>query len=412
MIRRTALSLAALLAVVAVAALLALLSPARQTPPVAVDLPQTSRVVCLVAGRVLVRDVANVEVRGLSGNAESAEGGELTIDEPVVLRAERRLAAGVLVEQEQRSYAPCQPAVTSGMVVVADPASTELILANADGNEATVDLTLLGADGEVVAVGARGIALAPGSTRRVALSVLAPDGPVGVAFRASQGRVALIGAAVEGRPTRFTPPSDPSTEHVVGGIPAGATAVQLLVSNPHENRVEVSVEALGASASFEPASATGISVAPRSTMAIDLGDALAGEAAALQIAADQAVGVSVVAGVGAGSPATLTGGVASSELSLNAPGGSALVVSNPGDGEATVDVSVGGADQQLTVDAGLTVAVPLPEGGQLEVDLSADSPVVAAAVSATEAGTVVVPAADSVDAAVRGVPARLDPTLR
>lgn len=412
MIRRTALSIAALLAVVAVAALLALLSPARQAPPVAVELRQASQVVCLAAGKVVVRDVAEVEVRDLAGNPQPSVNGELSIGEPVVLRAERRLVGGVLIEQEQRAYAPCQPAVTSGMIVVPDPAATELILANSDGNEATVDLTLLGADGEVVAVGARGIALAPGSTRRVALSVLAPEGPVGVAFRASQGRVAVIGAAVEGRPIRFAPPAQPATEHLVGGIPAGATVLQLLVSNPHENRVEVSVEALGASASFEPASATGISVAPRSTMAIDLGDALAGEAAALRISADEAVGVSVVAGVGTGSPVTLVGGIASDELGLDAPGGSSLVVTNPGDDEAAVDVSVGGAVQRLVVGPGRTVAVPLPDGAQVEVDLSADASVVAAAVSVTDAGTVVVPAADSSDAEARGVPARLDPTLR
>ena len=48
----------------------------------------------------------------------------------------------------------------AGSVVIMNPASVELVLVNSDPTEAAVDLTLLGPEGEIVAVGARGIALA------------------------------------------------------------------------------------------------------------------------------------------------------------------------------------------------------------------------------------------------------------
>lgn len=419
MIKRLAVSLIALAVVVGLAIGLALLTPARRPAPAVVELPHSSRVVCTAAGRVLLGEPEGLTVqRAAGGEAEATNEREFTTTEPFILRAESLLAAGVLVEQPQRAYVPCASAVTSGMVLVPDPATTELTLVNADSNEASVDLTLLGPDGEIVTLGARGIALAPGETRRVALSVLAPTGPVGVAYRASAGRVALMANAVEGRPTRFVPPTAAAESHLIPGVPGGATSTRLMLSNPHESRVDVSVEALGATASYEPATATDLSVPAMSSVIVDLGEALAGEPTALRVTTSEAIGAAVVTAVGAGSPATLVSAVESERLALNAPGGGELAVTNAGGLTAEIVVSANNSEgaslsERVTVAPGTTATLALPEAASpLAVDVMSDVPVLAAASSATDAGTVVVQGVRSTLAELEGIPAHLDPGLR
>ncbi|MHA6511236.1 DUF5719 family protein [Tessaracoccus sp. Z1128] len=418
MIRRAAMSLAALALIVAVAVGLALISPLRKPPTDAIELPRSTRLTCIPAGSALIGGSGPVTVTGLDGaqRTVSAPVSE-PLSGPAGLSADERISGGVLVEAPQRAHAACAVPSTAGMVLVPDPAAVELVLVNTDSTEAAVDLTLLGPDGEVAAVGARGIALAPGVSRRVALSVLAPAGPVGVAFTTSLGRVALLATGVEGRPTQFAPPTTIATEHLLAGAPTGATSTRLLISNPHEDRVDVTLEGMGPAGPYVPAVAESLSVPAMTTVAVDLTQPLSGEATAVRVTAPEAVGASLVTGAG-GAKASVVAAEAGTDLAALVPGAGQLQLSNPGRSESvTVDVTltpVGGVadSRQVEVPPGYTVSVPIPAGDPVVVSVSATGDVLAAAASVADAGTVLVPVGPAADAPVQTLPAEQLPGLR
>jgi len=418
MIRRLALSVVALAVLAGVALGLAALSPLRKPAPEAVDLPRTTRLTCAAAGQVLVDAAGEVSVAPLDGDGQSLQApGQVAAEGPVRIVATQEVTASILVDSPQRALAPCAAPVTAGMVLVADPAATELVLVNSDAGEAAVDLTLLGPDGEISAVGARGIAIAPGVTRRVALSVLAPTGPVGVVFRASQGRVALLATAVEGRPARFAAPATTATEHLLPVAAAGATATELLVSNPGQERVDIALEGLGPEGPYVPAISDGLSVAPLSTVRIALTGPLAGEATAIRVTASSPVGAALQTTAG-GQAATVVAGEPAAELRGVVPGAGALHLSNPDHAEAvtaTVTLTaLGGSatSADVEVPVGSTVSVPLPAGDPVSVSVAADGALLAAASSATPAGTVVAPLTPRGEGEDAAVPAVLEPGLR
>lgn len=418
MIRRLGVSVAALLLAVAVAVGLALISPLRQPAAEVIELPRSTALTCIPPGQALIGGFGELSVRGLDG-AERRVTAPVAdpLPGPVGLRSEDTIVAGVLVEEPRRAYVACGTPATAGMVLVADPAVMELILVNTDPGEAAVDLTLLGPDGEVAAVGARGIALAPGVSRRIALSVLAPAGPVGVAFSTSQGRVALIAAALEGRPTQFAPPTTVATEHLLTGAPGGATSSRLLVSNPTENRAEVSLEGMGPAGPYVPAVDEVLSVPAMSTISIDLTAPLSGEPTSVRVTSTVAVGAALVTGV-AGAEATVVGQAPGTDLTGLVPGGGTLLLSNPGRSEAlTADVELtplGGesTSRQVSIGPGQSVTVPVPDGGPAVASVASGAQVLAAAASVTPEGTVVVPVGPTAEADVQILPAELRPGLR
>ncbi|MHA6524321.1 DUF5719 family protein [Tessaracoccus sp. G1721] len=418
MIRRAALSLGALVLVVAVAVGLALISPLRKPAAEVIELPRSTSLTCALPGTALIGGSGPVTVTALDGAArEVVAPAADPLTGPVELSAENRISAGVLLARAEPAFAPCGTPATSGMVLVADPSTVELILVNTDPTEAAVDLTLLGPQGEIAAVGARGIALAPGVSRRVALSVLAATGPIGVVFDASQGRVAMLAAAVEGRRALVSPPTTVATEHLLAGAPAGATGTRLLVTNPHEDRVDVAIEGMGPAGPYVPAVAESLSIPAMTTIAVDLTAPLAGEATAVRVTAPEAVGAALVTG-GAGSPATVVAGEPGADLAGLVPGSGVLQLSNPGRSAAVVAevtlTPIGGtaATQEVTVEPGYTVAVAIPAGDPVVVSVAADGELIAAASTPAPAGTVVVPLGPAADAPALTLPAEQQPGLR
>lgn len=412
--RRVLITLAAFLLVGAVAVGLSLVTPVAKPAETPVELPRITRLTCLPSGDVFAYAPGGLQGRTADGESELFELTETAgrFDEqtgPLVLSAESLAVAGVFSATPVRSYAPCLPAASAGMILVTDPSNTELIITNSDAGEAVVDLALLGPDGEVAAVGARGIAVAPGVTRTVALSVLSPQGPVGVLYSASQGRVAMAAVNVEGRDVRYIGPTRSATEHLIAGIAAEAASTQLVVTNPYEERLDVTVSALGGASEYELAPTAELSVEALSTVAVDLGDALGGEPAALRVRAAQEIGAAVVLTGPTGSPVTLTAAEPAHELAAMALG-SVLQVSNPGSSEASARVG----EQSVILAPGTTQTLPL-EGG-LEaprpVVLEADGPVVAAVVSADQPGLIVTPLGIIADDPQAARVAELDPHLR
>lgn len=395
MIRRIAWTGLILVVLVGVIVGLSLITPSRRPATSAVQLPQTSRITCVPAGELQV--IADSDVYTGAAGQEEGEAQQspvkAKISDPTVVRANGLAAAGVLLGSGVRGWVPCETPASSGMLLVADPAATELVLVNTDQTEAAVDLNLYGPDGEISAVGARGIAIAPGVTRRIALSVLAAeagDGPVAVAFTSAPGRVAVLGTAIEASSEKhYATASAVATEQVIAGIPAGSKKQKLLLSNPGISRVAVEVTALGESGTYRPASAADVVIEPLSSVEVDLGSDLDGEATAIKVTAPGEVGAAVVLDDQTGPPVTLTAATAGEELASPAAEGWVVALTNPG--VETVEAKVVGAeDEKVIVRAGMSVTVPVAKGAT-EVRVSAEGPLMGALTSGTSKGLIVAP---------------------
>ncbi|NHB85684.1 hypothetical protein G7085_16690 [Tessaracoccus sp. HDW20] len=202
--RRLLYSFLAVALAVGIAVGLSLLSPLRRPPAQTVDLVRSTRLTCLPAGRALVLGDSTISLTPLGGEVGPGASGPIdtVIAGPTVLTSNSLIVGGVLTGSTPPGYVPCTAPMPTGILTVTDPASSELLLVNTDANEAVVDLTLLGSDGEIDAVGARGIAIAPGASRTIALSVLVPDAPVGSSTPPARGGSSCSRSRSRGAPSR------------------------------------------------------------------------------------------------------------------------------------------------------------------------------------------------------------------
>lgn len=330
------------------------------------------------------------------------------IETPIVATGTSAIIGGVHSQDGSvASWSPCSPAVAQGMLVLPGTAGTDLLIANSDPTDASVDLTLFGPEGEITAVGARGIAVAPGTTRVIALSVLADvESVVGVRMSTSRGRVTVAARTVTDGLADVAVLAAPDDEHYLAGIPTGVTTATLVLSNPGTERVEAEVSAFGETARYTPEGGQSISIPARSTISVDLGASLAGEATGLAVSADGDIAVGLATGTGAdqafAGPAAL-----GTELAAFGPGGGSLQVSNPSGSEATLTLD--GAEH--TVPAGTTVAIELPADAT-PVTVSSTVEVFGAVVHAGDEGVFAVDLQQAGSLAAEPIDAELEPTLR
>lgn len=148
-----------------------------------------------------------------------------------------------------------------------------------------------------------------------------------------------------------------------------------------------------------------------STVAVDLGDSLGGEAAAIRVEAAHEIGAAVVVTGATGSPVTLIGSEPAMELAAMTLGGM-VQVTNPGTEPVTVNTSATAGE--VTIEPGTTQALPVEGEADVgwPVSVAADGPVVAAAVSADQPGLIVVPMEQIADDPQDLRAAELDPHLR
>jgi hypothetical protein len=243
--------------------------------------------------------------------------------------------------------------------------SSVLVLANVDPGPAVVDVRVLGADGPIETVGTRGITLAPGETRTLVLTDVAPQNDeLAVAVHATRGRVAAA-ASDSFRPRPAAPsglewlPGTDRPGHLVrlAGLPARADRRTLVVGNPGDREALVDLEVIGSRGSFVPSGFETLSVAPGSVRTLDLTDMLVTkEAMALQVTAQVPV-VATVRSVRTGDHAD-----AATVSSLTDP---AAVVLGPA-GRDVVQLSAGAAGATVTV-AGYTRSGRVVGTDELEI---------------------------------------------
>jgi hypothetical protein len=283
--------------------------------------------------------------------------------------------------------------------------TAELVLVNVDPGPAVVDVRLLGPDGDIDAVGTRGVTIGPGEERRLPLTDVAPTAAeLAVGVHATRGRVVAFTsdafASRAGRPPGldWLPATvRPSRTLRLDGLPP-ADRRTLVVGNPSDLEALVTVEVAGAAGSFAPTGVDRLAVAPGTVQTVDLTKAVdTDEPVALrlrsrvpvvatvrsQVPGDTAYAASATPLDG---PAAAPAGPASTVvLTAGALGGRAAVTAYDGRGTAV-------GDTELTLPPLATAAWSPPKrAAYVVVRPAAEAGAVHGAVTSTERGLAVFP---------------------
>lgn len=310
-----------------------------------------------------------------------------------VLTADGSVAAGLFGFRQDRvadagtqAVTPCSaPAPTwwfTGAGAGLDH-SSRLLLTNVDQGPAVVDLTVLGPNGEVSTVGTHGLTVAPGQTKRLSLTDVAPQNDeVVVGVTAARGRV-VASVADSFSPVAGGEPglewldgrARPSRVVRLAGIPLHATQRTLLVANPSASEAVLTIRVAGPAGTFVPTGLEEQRVPPGAVRTIDLGRQV-GAKDAVQVRVRSQVRVlaavrSVVAGDTAYAPSVAPlSGPAVAPLSPN--GGAVQVTAGalPGKVAVTAYDASGAklATRQLDVPASATVSWSLRKGAYVVVE--------------------------------------------
>ncbi|MDO5082375.1 MAG: DUF5719 family protein [Arachnia propionica] len=396
-----------------------LLTPAELPRVTTVETTRSTKVVCIPAGEGATVLVTKADSVGALGEASTAEQQVVLPGQsaPVVAEGTAGPFGTVMTGTDDvRTLTPCIRPVSRGVISLPATANTELRIVNPDSSDAAIDLTLHGPEGEIQALGARGIALGPNGEKTIALSVLTSEAtPVGVSFQASRGRAAVVAFTTTATSGTAAIPAEAATTHWLPGVMAGVPEVSVVLANPGADRATVRLTAYGATPAFTPEGGDAISIAGRSTVVVPLQGSLAGEAAALRVDSD----VEVLAGlaVAQGDGAQLSPVKAGTELTTFVPPGGTLQLTNPGDEPVTANVTIaseeGETTETLEIAAGTTAAQPLPQisdGGQV-VTIQAPAELFGAVVATGEAGTWAAPLQRVGASDTAPVEAELDPGL-
>lgn len=252
-----------------------------------------------------------------------------------------------------------------------------ITIANPGANPVTVDLTILGADGQVDAARGRGLVIAPGEQSEVLLDALAPgvDSPA-VQVSATGGRVVasmsdawMTGSVPEG--IELIAPSAPAgVRQILPAVPPG-TDVVLRIANPGDAPAVVRTRALTDRGPVRIAKDV-VEVPPRSALDVPVAG-LPDQVVSLDVSSD----VPIVAGAmtrhpagagravgefswsGASAPVTAFAGTVLPQVA----GGEAEVVVVSPDSDATVRVSAVDAtgreaSHDLTLKKGVVTTLP------------------------------------------------------
>lgn len=286
-------------------------------------------------------------------------------------------------------------------VLSSTTATADLVLMNADAQDAAVDVTVYGVGGRLAAPGSRGIIVPAHSRRVVPLGPLftSPQ-PTSLRVTTSAGRVAaavrqrmLSGGSSAGGDW-LPPTADPATSVVIAGLPAGRGTRDLVVVNPGERTASVTLQVLGADGPTAVPGFETIDLPPRTTRMVPLGSALAQAPVGLRLTSEQRVTASVVGSNGAGAAAIDTSTQVAT-APLDGPGVVALTpgaslapvlhLANGGTEPGRVRVVVQSAtgttlvqpallDTMVTVPGQADVTVRLPKAGNVLIGVTPETP--------------------------------------
>lgn len=230
-------------------------------------------------------DTPPIVVRGLGSLAPGLVGDVLTV-------------SNRLEDRGLSSVACAEPNADAWFVGGASAIGrrSTLFLSNADITAATLDVDVYTESGLADAPAGRGVVVPAGKTRRLAIDALAPGvGRVAVRVRVSSGRVssALRDGERDGlrpRGSDYVPQAAaPSRSVVIPGLPGGPGPRELWILAPGEDDATVSVEVLGRDGSFSPEGADIVQVTAGSLVALNVSQAIDGEAVSLRLTSDEPI---------------------------------------------------------------------------------------------------------------------------
>ena len=289
-------------------------------------------------------------------------------------------------------------------VDVRTQAQSEVVVSNLDGTTASVDLTAYGEDGKVASP--RGVEVAGNSSVTISLGVLPRlPGPLAVHVSSSDGRVAAflrqrtwqadVPLGVDWLPSG----SEPATDLVVPGIPAGPGARLLALTNPGERTATVTIHVLSASGPIELAGSEQVEVPAGVTRTVDMAAGLAEEAGAVKLTSTQPVTAGMWLDSGGDDarrdPAYTVATAplpadAVWPLAIGKSGSTVLQLANPGEAEARVSVTTSanadapGQPKIVTVPPGSTITVALDAAAAIVVRVQTQATDLRGALVSTE----------------------------
>lgn len=231
----------------------------------------------------------------------------------VVVRASAGLAPGLAAAQwsTQRKDAGnglaaslCLPAADEwdfGGISTAVGATTRLVVTNPTPAVAVFDLTFLGPDGKVDAIGARGIALAPQSRESYDLAQFAP-GVEAMSMNLTVDSGSVVAAVhtdlVEGNTASgsewIAPGLSAATEVLVNPGFARGTDQELQIANPTDREALVQVQLVSENGPFTPTKLKDLQIEPFSVLTEDLTDLLDKQESAVHITSTMPVTAAIV----------------------------------------------------------------------------------------------------------------------
>ncbi|MET0931061.1 MAG: DUF5719 family protein [Aeromicrobium sp.] len=290
--------------------------PARAPATVAV----TQSTYACPAGSVITVAAGQVEP-GTSGTASVLPGREpaAALGGATTWRSAVVDGPGVIVEQQGRGavgyFAGTAPKSGGGGLVVGSCSGvvddswllglgsgnkhfSTLILTNLAASPAAVDLTLWGPEGEIDAVNADGIVIAPFSVQRIRLDALAAgESELAVHVHRRRGSVSAVVNDTSTATFKGTEPISasvaPSREQVIGGLVEGASGRTLLVLNPGTSTARVDVEVLGSEGTFTPSGLEQVKVPAGTLQAVTVPATAGATPQALRLTSDQPVSSTV-----------------------------------------------------------------------------------------------------------------------
>lgn len=334
-------------------------------------------------GEIRLREVGQTEFAVQTSPVLLTERTNPTVLAPSAPQAS--VVGGSLVYvDDQTWWGVCRSSLADQYVQLPGGAGAKLTIINPEPAEALVDVTLSGPEGEITGDGLRGITVPANGQHQIDLEPLAESvNAVGARVRSSAGRVSAVAQVSRDEGGDFATSTVQAKQLIITGIPAGASSVQLLLTNPGTNRNVIQLEGLGEGGRYDVAGFESYAVDAQRTISVDLTDALEGAPTALVITARDELAASAVVAVDdefGVAPAVLDEqSVGRQQLVGAVAGAGTLQVANPNAGETLVVVDWG-ADQapaNRTVPAGAVVGIDIPAGAD-RAHIEATAPISAA----------------------------------
>lgn len=353
-----------------------------RTCPVTATAPSTLWAVS-TEGDIRTRQVGQSEVDEAPGPLRLADQTVSAVVTPIEPQA--TVSGGNLVYSgEQAWWGLCRASLADQYVQLPGGAGARLVISNPEQDDALVDVTLSGPEGEITGDGLRGITV-PGNSEHVI--DLAPFGEsvnaLGARVRSSPGRVMAYGEVNRANGGDFATSTQQGTVLTIAAVPGGADRTELILTNPGTSRNVVKIEAFGEAGRYDLPGFESYALDAQRTTSIDLTEAIAGAAVGLIITGrDPFAATSVITmgndfGIEPGQVDEQS--VLRQDLLGVVPGAGAVQISNPGNGEAVVvvDWGAGQAPANRTIPAGSVAAIEVPVGAE-QVRVTATAPVAAA----------------------------------